>query len=305
MVSSFKQVVVQGNAISARANHRSIAYKNNLYVLMGNNGTGYDGDMYWTQNGYRWARRSSLRDTLGNTISARESFGLCEHNEKVYFMGGFNGSTYFNEVYVTSDMNNWKRLQNAGWTGRSKFGVYSFDGRLWVIGGTNAGGILREVWWTRDGVSWTQEANPPWAARRDFGAVVYHNKMYVIGGLGLGVRYNEVWYSSDGRNWTRLESNANFTARDYPAVAVFGDNRVQPRLVLTGGQTGGSTYSNEIWHSGNGNEWEQGPTMPMGELHGHSMNYFDARLFVVGGVNAGSTYMNEVWEANNQLFGAK
>jgi hypothetical protein len=299
-MDTFKQINLQGDAIPARAYHGSVVFKGALYVMMGFNGTSRLGDICKTRNGQNWYRSSTIQDTNGNTIAARDSFGLVEHNNKVYLLGGWNGTTYYNHVYVTSDMVQWKRLQNAPWNARYGFVALSLGDRLIIMGGKNSSANINCVWWTRDGVNWTQEPDAQWAIRRYAAGIVKGKKVFVIGGLGA-TRYNDVWYSQDLRNWTRMDSDATFSARELHAVAQFG-----PRIVLVGGQTGAASYSAGLFHSTSGNNWYEGdPGIPMGNLRGHSLDFFDGRLFVVGGINGAATYRNQVWEANNQLFGAK
>jgi hypothetical protein len=307
MGQSFIQTTVQGDAITARMQHRTVVHRGHMYVVMGYNGVSRLADMFYSNNARYWKRKSTLVDTSNNDIVGREAFGLQCHNEKVYLLGGYDGSNYLNEVYVTNDMVRWQKLQNAPWDGRYGFVTFSFDNRLWVMGGIKTGpAYLNDVWWTRDGVRWTQEPNAPWEIRGYHAGLVYSNMMYVVGGLGAAsARYNDVYYTTNGRIWTRMESSAAFTGRDGHSVTAYGDSMVNSRMVLIGGQTGAGTYSAELYHSGNGNQWKQGvASIPMGNLRGHTVNYFDARLIVIGGLNGAATYRNEVWASQGQQFKA-
>ena len=297
-MDSFRQVTVQGSAITARAYHSTVIHRGWLYVVMGFNGAARLRCSFCTNNGTNWRQRDNFVDTKGNGIAPRDSFGLCAHNEKIYLLGGWNGATRYRHVYVTSDMVRWTRLQDAPWTARYGFYCCSFNGCLWVIGGSDASGNLNDVWWTRDGVSWIQENNAPWAIRRYMGGIVYNNRIYIIGGFGASY-YNDVYYTDDGRNWARMENNAAFPARGSHAVESFG----APKLVMVGGQGTSNAYYDDLWHSGAGNQWFLGDNViPMGSLRGHSMDFFNNRLVVVGGINGAATYRNQVWEANTQMF---
>lgn len=305
-IDSFKQITVQGDAVTARMQHKSVIHRGNLYVAMGYNGVTRLGDMFFTNNARNWNYVTSLTDTKGNIIAGRESFGLVSHNEKVYLLGGYDGTNSYSHVYETTDMVRWKKLQDAPWSGRYGFVALSFDERLWVIGGIAAGVRLNDVWWTRDGVTWRQEANAPWTARVYHAGIVYNNHMFIVGGLGASARFNDVYYTSDGRRWVRMESNANFAAVDGHSLALFGNTETISRLILIGGQTGVGTYSDELWHSGEGNNWYLGDeSIPMGDLRGHTCDYFDNRLIVVGGVHGAATYRNEVWESFGQMLKVK
>lgn len=302
-LDSFKQIITTGDTIGARMQHKTVVHRGNLYTLMGYNGSARLGDMFFSNNARSWRRVVSLRDTHNNTITARESFGLVEHNEKVYLMGGYDGSNHLRDVYVSGDMFRWKRLNDGPWSARYGFVVLSFDQRIWVLGGIAAGVYLNDVWWTRDGMTWTHETNAPWTARVYHAGITYNNMMYIIGGLNTATRYNDVWYTTNGRNWVNMETDANFSGVDGHAVTSFGDGAVRSRMILTGGQTGTGAYSEELWHSGEGNNWYLGDdAIPMGDLRGHTMTYFDGRLIVIGGIHGAATYRNEIWESQTNMF---
>lgn len=258
---------------------------------MGYSGAARLGDMYSTQNGRNWDHKAEVLDKDGNAVPARDSFGLVEHDQRVYLIGGENDSGNLNDVWYSQDMIHWYQLQDAPFTGRYGFACFSYDGRLWVVGGTDDTGNLNEVWWTRNGVHWTQEDDAPFAARRYMGYFVNSNKMWVVGGIGAA-RYNDIWYSADGRNWTRQAASADFSERDSHAMAIYGDTGMG-RIVLSGGDEGGS-YSDKIWHALN-NKYREGADLPNGNLRGHTLTYFDNRLWLIGGIRDAGTFLNEVY----------
>lgn len=297
-VDKFKKMSISGN-IPVRAYHRTVEYKNKLYVLMGADLSNDLSDMCYTDNLQKWDRNSSLKITNGNTISPRNSFGLCNHNNRVYFMGGYNGITRLNDVYVTSDMTHWEKLQNATWPGRMEFGLVSFQGKLWAIGGQNNSGYTNEIWSTTNGVDWKQENTPSWTARMACGCVVFGESVYVIGGIGSPGVYNDVWRTNDFRIWTRLKENADFAARYYHAVTCRDDSYI----VVSGGYLSAAA-AKDIWYSRNGKKWYYGGELPTTNLYGHSIIFYNNRLVVIGGTDD-SVYYGDVWGANNQLLGAK
>lgn len=284
----FKKITTHGSAITPRENHRTIVFKDILYVLMGYDGSTL-GDMYWTKDGRNWNKRSSIKDTNGNVIEGRSLFGLCKHNNKVYLFGGYNKK---NDVYVTSDMTHWRRLKDAPWSGRHAFINFSFQGKLWVMGGYD-GQYLNEVWWTRDGVDWTQEPNAPWDACGYNSGVVCGNKIYIAGGYsGLGVYFRDVWSTSDCKNWEK----ANIIGEKYQARYKHSLITDGSRIILTGGSAS-TTYYNDIWHTPNGINWyNSGPFV--GEITGHSVVYFNNRYLIFCGKN-GSGYLNDIWETRD------
>ena len=301
-MNTFKLVNTRGDTIIGRISHCSVVHGGRLYIVMGSSIDAILGDMCWTDNLQTWKSKSSMEIIGGGAIPARDSFGLCHHNNKVYLAGGWSGSARLNDIYVSTDMFRWKQLQNVPWAARTAFNMLSFKDRLWVIGGRTATGYQKDIWWSTDGAKWVQEPNAPWSARDYFAAFVYNNKVYVIGGIGTGsVRNNEVWCSDDMRKWTHMGGATNFAARAYHAVVPID---VEQKIMLIGGETGSSVYSNEIWHSGQGCIWKLGGTVPFSHTSGCTMDYFDSRIVIVGGCD-NSVFSNEVWVANNNLFKSK
>jgi len=297
----FTKVSVQGN-IHERVYHRSTIFQNRLYMLMGADLSSSLGDMCYTNNLQKWNRKPLIENTNGNAVPIRRSFGLCEHNNRVYLMGGYNGSTRLNDVYVTSNMARWNKLQNAPWSGRMEFGLVSFQGKIWAIGGQNNAGYTNEIWSTTDGTDWTQEGNAPWAARMSCGCVVFKDMVYVIGGIGSSGRYSDVWQTSNLRNWTCLTKDAGFAARDYHAVTC----RNGSYIVVAGGLLGTdpTVVAKDIWYSRDGVQWYYGGELSTVYLYGHSMDCFNNRLVIVGGSN-GTVMYGDVWEANKEFFAVK
>ena len=292
----FKEVSVRGDAITARAYHSSVVFKNRLYVVMGNSSPRI-GDVYWTDDCQVWHKQGVLSDTDGNVIPPRYFFGLCKHNQKVYILGGRDSDRKYNSVYETSDMIHWKRLQNAPWSARRGFVVLSFNGKLWVMGGEDTDS-LNDVWWTRDCVNWTQEPNAAWVARRVHSGIVHNNMMYVIGGWN-GSYLNDVWSTQNGRDWIQVSAAAEFTGRYHFPLTTIGD-----RIVLMGGKDGSARQS-DLWHSVDGRVWKLASnTTSSGGLSGHSVNYFNNRLVVACG-HDGSNYRNNVFIGTDKLFRIK
>jgi hypothetical protein len=332
-MNALKQVSIHGVTMRKRTYHQAIVFRDRLFVLMGTDGdTGeYLGDIRWTQNTQKWYGRDNLTYSGGNKswqydgqsgnivvhsdsmiIPARRDFGICEHAGKVYLMGGFMGSSRLNDVYVTNDMFHWNRLPDAPWTQRAGHAIVSLNGRLWFMGGSDWSLSHRnDVWSTLDGVNWREETNlfNLWQGRALFGHTVYNNRFYVVGGMATnGTSLNDVWYTTDFKTWTRMDSNANFPAR-YDSPLVTFEKAGRTRLVMLGGylyqdKYGQDYYSNEFWHSGNGDNWIGGNSIPInGGISSHVMKYFNKHLIIYGGINDNEVF-DTVWSVNLEMFGA-
>lgn len=282
--------------VSNREFASSIVFQNKLYVAMGRRSGVYLNDMYSTQNGKDWKNNGPMRDLDGNSMAGRFSYGLCENNNKVYLMGGYKGvGDYLNDVYVTSDMKNWKRLQDAPWSKRYAFAALSFDNKIWVLGGRDASGNLNEVWWTNNGAKWNQEPNASWAARRLHSAFVYNKRLHIVGGYASSYR-NDIYNINNDKVWKKVSSNLIFSERRAFAVDIINGTKI----VLSGGRTT-TSYSNELWYSIDGFSWKLGDPIPVNNINGHSMNYFNKKLVIVGGINGSGVYNGDILVATGQF----
>lgn len=187
--------------------------------------------------------------------SARYRFGSCVFNGKMWVIGGYGSSTYYNDVWYSSDGESWTRATaSAGWSARMGMGVVVYNSKMWVFGGSSAAGRHRDVWYSSDGATWTQAtSSASWAARWLMGACVYDGKMWIAGGNGTTTTvYNDVWYSTDGATWTRTTDNAAWSDRMEMKLMSFDG-----KMWMFGGQIASSPYTNynEIYYTTNGTNW--------------------------------------------------
>jgi len=114
---------------------------------------------------------------------------------------------------------------------------------------------------------WTQlTKNAEWPNRYGHAALAYDNKLWVFGGYNPGVikgdtYYEDVWNSADGISWALIEGKAPWHGRRGHQVLVFNDGGGDA-MYLIGGfavneETGYREYTNDVWKSVNGKDWEQ------------------------------------------------
>ena len=146
-------------------------------------------------------------------------------------------STFFNDVWRSSDGVKWKRMTaDAEWTGRAGLSAVAHRGYLYVTGGSvnddsaiiGPGGPARiyfnDVYRSRDGRHWelmTEAA--PWEPRAGAVLVSRGKFMYLLGGEDGFVcnpstprcppYFNDVWRSVDGRHWTQVTDSAGWSPR--------------------------------------------------------------------------------------------
>ncbi len=141
-------------------------------------------------------------------FAGRRDHAMVVFNDRLWVIGGRDGTTRFNDIWSTADGVQWtSHTLNAEFTPRSEHACCVFDGRLWLIGGSmNRGVKSREIWSTADGIAWSRVApDPPFPARSGHALVALGSRMYIIGGQGATVPLGDIWYTetSGAKNRTR------------------------------------------------------------------------------------------------------
>ncbi|MBD3275831.1 MAG: hypothetical protein GF372_10985, partial [Candidatus Marinimicrobia bacterium] len=250
----------------------------------------------------QWTERSN---------HANESF-----NNRLYVFGGYNynstdGSTYYNDVWTTTDGLNWdeETYNNpAPWSGRRSMATVVHDNALWIIGGNTSDnsrenyGSVSDVWNTTDGSNWVQVADSTseFPGMDSHAAVSFNERIYITGGFNpSNESTNSVAYSSsDGVNWT---TEGETPPRYGHASVVF-----KGKIWILGGNDGSGNYSNEIYSSPDGKSWElvtpsTGIWTAREDL---TAIVFGGRIWVMGG-NTDTGYMNDIWYSSDGVSWTK
>jgi hypothetical protein len=235
-------------------------------------------------------------------FSARNSFGSLVYDNKMWVMGGWNGSMLLSDVWNSNNGTSWVQVTStAGFGNRVGFGNIVYNNEMWVIGGetnTITSAAVNDVWSSSDGVTWAQVTGTArFSARQDFGSLVYNNAIWVIGGTSNGTTgLNDVWSSSDGVTWTQVTGTAGFSSRD-----VFGSLVYNNQMWVIGGDNG-SVLLNDVWSSSDGATWTQvtstagfSSRMAFGNL------IYNNKMWVIGGLNynMGDVPLDDVWNSND------
>lgn len=228
--------------------------------------------------------------------SGRLGPGAVALNGQMWVMGGFNGASYFNDVWSSSNGVTWTEVTNsAPWVGRDYFGAVVVNGQMWVMGGSNGGGYLDDVWSSSNGVTWTETTNAaPWGAREAIGCTTINGEIWVMGGYN-GAFLNDVWLSSNGLNWVEATNAAPWSQRYEMGVPAFNGE-----VWVLGGQAG--SYFNDAWSSSNGVNWTEATnTAPWSPRSGFGSVALNGQMWILGGNNGGNsgTYYNDVWSSSN------
>ncbi len=202
-------------------------------------------------------------------ISNRKGNFAVVFNNELWMMGGGRGGggsfQALNEVFVTSNGQDWSSFTNVWDEGLSRSACFVFNGHVYVVAGRlNDGGGSRfssEIWWANSPGQWKKvNATVPWTARNGMRAAVLNGKVYLMGGSDkVTGRRNDVYSSADGITWT-AEANAAWDPRDGFGCAVLNG-----RIYVGGGETDdGNKLDCWSWDGVDGNPWQQESSLPNG-----------------------------------------
>ncbi len=189
-----------------------------------------------------------------SNLPARVFYGAVTFHDRVWLLGGFDGRTYYHDVWSSADAVHWTRVTaDAGWSARNVDLAVVFHDKLWIIGGGVIDGqrepnpnAKREAWSSSDGVHWTKapdRAGPAWGGT----PVVFDNQLWLVGANRNSTFAPASLVTADGTTWR--EESAPWSPRGAPAVWVFRDT-----LFMAGGKysvmeqgTPRFIYRNDVW----------------------------------------------------------
>ena len=180
--------------------------------------------------------------------------GVGVFNGKIWILGGYDGKSYFNDVWSSTDGVTWTLVtEHAAWSPRTVGHPFVFRDRMYIIGGsvidgdkeTNPGST-REIWSTADGKGWIKTPGEmPMIAGGT--PVVFDDKVWLVGANRDGSFGRSSMVSSDAIDW--IEHRAPWSPRGGAAAWVRGDT-----LYMTGGKYSVTEngeikfiYSNDVW----------------------------------------------------------
>lgn len=187
-------------------------------------------------------------------LPSRVFYGALVFKDKIWLFGGYDGKSYYNDVWNSSDGVHWSRVsEHAQWSARLVNVAAVFKDRIWIIGGglidgePTDGRAEREVWSSADGINWTRATDGfphIWGAS----PIVYDGRLWLVGSNRDGQFTRAVLISDDGINWR--EQTAPWSPRGGAATWIF-DNK----LYMTGGKFSVTEngnirfiYSNDVWY---------------------------------------------------------
>lgn len=233
--------------------------------------------------------------------SAAAFLGRIDHasvvfNNKMWVIGGYDGSSYRNDVWYSTDGVLWEQAtEDAAFSPRKEHASVVFDNKLWVIGGAVEGNPTRlnDVWYSNDGISWTlATANTAFPAVSGHSSVVFENKLWVFGGSVDSSLFNNVWSSSDGIIWTQVTVDDTFPIREWHSSVVF-DNKI---WIIAGLSPSG--YEKDVWNTSDGINWIQVSTDAEFSVRvEHTSVVFNNKIWVIGGFSG--SCCSDAWYSEN------
>ena len=221
---------------SPRHNHSTVVFKDKIWVIGGQGGSGALGDVWSSSNGVTWNL-----ETNDAAFSPRYNHETLVFQDKIWVFGGH---AVDNAIWSSSDGINWEQnTTSASFPSREDASSVVFDNKMWIIGGGGIDSRLNDVWYSTDGANWAQATpNAEFSPRVAQQSVIYDDKIWLFGGAGASGLLNDVWFSKDCINWSKVSDDGRFKQRLGHSVSVF-DNRI----CLIGGQFDLNQKYNDVW----------------------------------------------------------
>ena len=152
------------------------------------------------------------RLTESAAFGARYGHRVAVFDGHMYLTGGRNGAVFMNDVWRSSDGENWELVTaNAAWGARSEHLLLVHQNRMLVIGGAGANddGAWDDVWSSSNGIAWTRIAEGelsghiPGVGLHEMSGAVVGDDILISGGRGGNEEFHPYHYlrSADGVNW--------------------------------------------------------------------------------------------------------
>jgi hypothetical protein len=272
------------DAWPARAYFQAVQLKGRMFVLGGQNfklvdnpfpggpplvpDSDFFNDVWSSRDGVNWIQHTAEAPWAGRAgLSAAAFDGAIfvmggSFNDDPAIIGGPPERVYFNDVWKSTDGENWELMTEAApWAPRAG-GIAVVKGDyLYLVGGEDGFTCLpglrcppyyNDVWRTADGANWELvTAEAPWPPRPGHQCLVLNNHFVLFGGFGLSPDPSQpflpsnpmdVWVSKDGVDWIQVsDSPWNATSPedikyDFDAVvAAGGAVGGQPAIFTFGG----------------------------------------------------------------------
>jgi N-acetylneuraminic acid mutarotase len=234
------------------------SYDGNIFIAGGLTDSTYPVDVWSTENGSDWTEVTSDAEWMGR----REAIDWV-YDDAMWIMNGQNATgSVPAHIYKSTDGETWTKTYAATGLGPTGASSCVHSDMLFYSGGFFSGLTYTGlVIYSADGTSITvggKAHDAYWGRRSEHQMVSFGGDLYLIGGKQQttfpNTEYkNDVWKSEDdGDTWANILDDAPWSARGRHAAWIFDD-----RIWIGGGQSGSTSYLNDIWYSEDGITWRQ------------------------------------------------
>ncbi|KAF2892512.1 hypothetical protein ILUMI_13656 [Ignelater luminosus] len=230
---------------------------------------------------------TNIWKTMAPMREARGRFQIAIINDKVYAVGGSNGTTELDTVEMLDiSVGKWTNLPKLP-LARSNLGVCDLNGLIYCVGGWNGQVGIKQC------DTFNPETSAAWSTiaslnigRYQAGVIAYNNMVYAIGGCDAWNCLNSVEVYDPVTNVWNV-SKPIITARRGCGVTVFNK-----KLYVIGGSDGShSLNTTEVYDEETGN-WVVGPSMTTPRAN-VEVTVVGDRLYAVGGFS-GKSFLNTI-----------
>ncbi|MDD2716249.1 MAG: ankyrin repeat domain-containing protein [Candidatus Wallbacteria bacterium] len=232
--SNWKHVwIPPENLFSPRYGHGGVSFKNELFIIGGEDGKGNVlNDVWNSKYGQKWELILEHAP-----FSPRYGFGLCEIHGEIFLIGGRDKERVFNDVWRSSDGVKWEQVnQEKPFPELEAFGCVAAFGKIWIIGGKSKDGLTNQIWTSQFGTSWELSAvDPPFSKRYRADLKFMANRLWLTCGAGESedeggqiVALGDVWYTADGVEWKKMGNDEvtprffHMTGHCFKGLYIFG-----------------------------------------------------------------------------------
>lgn len=244
-------------------------------------------------------------------------------NNKIYIIGGHNGSNTYSNIVLVYD------IPNNSWVVDSPNGVekmnhsaiyYQPTKRIYLFGGVRSSllGLYSfkndTMYYDIELKTFTTISLSTKPSARDGHAYTLGggllNKMYIIGGKNNSSYFNDTWYFDIlSEEWIEVTTSGTSPSARSLSTCIYyrgdGGGGSEKKIYLFGGHNG-STYHNDVHildlstdENGSWSNVTISGSSP-NVMSGHTMNYLPGSdcFLVFGGFSGSSSYYNDIWKFN-------
>jgi len=235
------EAILPSNPPPARKGHSAVAYNNKMYVLFGENSSGYLNDV-WV---YDAAAKTWTQKTAA-TASARAYQSATLIDNTVIFFGGRNATEVFKDTWSYNlDTATWEPKAAMEWSPTFGHSAITYNNKMYTFGGGNLEYLYSDMWeFDPASNKWKYvDGNAP-NPRTNHVMVSQGEKVWISGGTAEnGSDLSETWECDlSSKTWTKKTDGPTYSKA---AAAMLGEDRAL-NMLLFGGQKDG-TILNQTW----------------------------------------------------------